>query len=189
MIGKALFVGAALLSLAGTASGAECLGVRFPGQVQVAGTTLRLNGLGVRKATFLRINVYVAALYVARPTPDPRALIDSSGPFELDLAFVRSVGAKAIRNAFDEGFAQVPPHPSGLEPRIATLDGWIEDVRSGEQMSFLHSAGGGVQFSLGGKPKGLIAGEDFARALLAIWLGDHPPNAELKAGLLGATCR
>jgi hypothetical protein len=39
-----------------------------------------------------------------------------------------------------------------------------------------------------GAVKGTIAGDDFARALFAIWLGARPPNAELKTGLLGGPC-
>lgn len=187
MLGKALLAGTALMLAAGAASGAQCLSARFPERVQLGDATLTLNGLGVRKATFLRVNVYVAALYLPHPTPDARAIIDSGGPFELDLQFVRSVGAKAIRNGFDEGFAQVPHSPS-IDSRIATLDGWMDNIRSGERMSFVRIPGRGVQFSFAGKPKGIIPGEDFARALLAIWLGDHPPNPELKAGLLGAPC-
>jgi hypothetical protein len=30
--------------------------------------------------------------------------------------------------------------------------------------------------------------DHFANLVFRIWLGEHPPDAELKAGLLGATC-
>ena len=33
--------------------------------------------------------------------------------------------------------------------------------------------------------RGTIPGVDFQRALLAIWLGEHPADASLKRGLLG----
>jgi chalcone isomerase-like protein len=39
-----------------------------------------------------------------------------------------------------------------------------------------------------GTVKGLIKGDDFATAFLSIWLGDHPPNPNLKSGLLGGAC-
>jgi len=41
----------------GVAHGKECQGVTFPEQAQVDGSTLRLNGLGLRQATFLKVNV------------------------------------------------------------------------------------------------------------------------------------
>jgi len=42
-------------------------GTSLPRACQVNGSDLKLNGLGVRKATFLKVNVYVAALYVLQP--------------------------------------------------------------------------------------------------------------------------
>ncbi len=187
MVGKIL-VAAAALWAGSAARAADCLDVRFPERLQLQGTPLALNGLGVRKATFLKVNVYVAALYLPQRTTDPRAIVDSSGPFELDLQFVRSVGAKAIRDGFADGFAQSAPGNSGLQPRIATLESWMEDIHTGERMSFVGLSGRGVQFTFAGKVKGLIPGEDFARALLSIWLGGDPPNPELKSGLLGGSC-
>ena len=55
------------LAVANAAHARECRGVDFPEQIQVHDTNLTLNGLGIRKATFLKVNVYVAALYVAQP--------------------------------------------------------------------------------------------------------------------------
>jgi len=201
------------------ASAAVCLGVEFPDRIRAAGTTLTLNGLGIRKATFLRIHVYVAALYLpngpvtsgdtgasaassasgaasgaasdgVRMT-DARAIVQSRAPVELVLRFVRGVGARDIRHAFEEGFAtEGDERPrSMLAARIATLNGWMEDMRAGETMTFLRLPGRGVEVSLDGRTKGVIPGDDFADVLFGIWLGDHPPNPELKAGLLGGPCR
>jgi len=50
----------------GIAHGKECKGVNFPDQAQVGGGNLALNGLGLRQATAFKVNVYVAALYVAK---------------------------------------------------------------------------------------------------------------------------
>jgi hypothetical protein len=36
-----------------------------------------------------------------------------------------------------------------------------------------------------GKTTGTIEGAEFRRALMAVWLGEKPPNKELKAGVLG----
>jgi len=167
---------ACALSAAAAAWGKECLDVAFPDQVEDQGASLKLNGLGVRKATFFKIKVYVAALYVPRPTANAQALVTSREPFELDLQFVRDVGAKDIRDAFAEGFApSTAGHPS-LQGQVATLESWIEDIRAGERMSFVRVPERGVQFSLAGRVKGILSGE-------------HPPNAELKAGLLGGACR
>ena len=42
--------------------------------------------------------------------------------------------------------------------------------------------------AIDGNRKGSIKGRDFVRPFLAIWLGKDPPNAGLKAGLLGGSC-
>lgn len=64
----------------------------------------------------------------------------------------------------------------------------MTDMKSGERLRFMVKPGAGVQVDVNGKPRGTIAGDDFARALLSVWLGSSPPNAELKAGLLGGPC-
>ena len=89
---------------AGIAHGKECKGVNFPDQAQVEGSNLTLNGLGLRQATAFKVNVYVAALYVAKTSSDPNALLGSNAPSELILQFVRNVGADDLRKGWSEGF-------------------------------------------------------------------------------------
>jgi hypothetical protein len=44
----------------------------------------------------------------------------------------------------------------------------------------------GTRVTLNGEPKGeAIAGDDFYRALLRIWLGENPVDSSLKKALLG----
>ncbi len=173
---------------AGVAQGKECKGVTFPETAQVDGATLNLNGLGLRQATMFKVNVYVAALYVAKTSTDPNAILASSAPKELILQFVRDVDAADISKGWEEGFeknakGQLP----GLKDRIAMLTGWMADVKSGQRMTFVFTPGVGVQVHVNGAAKGTIKGDDFAKAFLSIWLGD-PPNPEIKTGLLGGAC-
>ena len=68
------------------------------------------------------------------------------------------------------------------------LNGWMADMKSGQRLAFIHKPGAGVQVDVNGTVKGTIKGDDFAKALLAIWLGGAPPNAEVKSGMLGGAC-
>ena len=43
----------------------------------------------------------------------------------------------------------------------------------------------GTTATLNGKVVGTIEDDGFGRALLAVWLGDHPPSDGLKDGMLG----
>jgi len=174
---------------AGTAVARECDGVSFPEHIQARGETLTLNGLGLRKATFLKIKVYVGALYLQRPTADAQAILTSREPAEMDLAFVFRATAGQLRDAWQEGFEKsAPGRIAQLQSRIAQLNGWMNGVRSGQKMSFLRIPGVGIQYSLDGAVQGTIAGDDFATAFLAIWLGPSPPSPELRTGLLGGPC-
>ena len=167
-----------------------CRDISFPGHVEASGSDLKLNGLGVRKATFLKVNVYVAALYVVQPVHDPKPLIESDTRQQLLLQFVRNVGVEDLRKAFIEGFERVSggQSASSLAERIAKLNTWMTDMKSGHRLTFDRLPHAGVQVSINGVPKGTIEGDDFSRALMSIWLGATPPNPELKSGLLGGEC-
>jgi hypothetical protein len=173
----------------GAVQGKECKGVNFPDTVQVDGAALTLNGLGLRQATMLKVNVYVAALYLPKASTDADAILGSISNAQLVLQFVRDVDASDIAKGWDEGFArnskaQLP----ALKDRIATVNGWMTDIKSGQRMTFTFKPGAGVEVNVNGVAKGTVKGDDFARAFLAIWLGAEPPNPELKAGLLGGAC-
>lgn len=77
-----IFLSLSAVAGAGTAQGAECEGVSFPEQIQSADATLQLNvnGLGLRQATFLKIDVYVAALYLTAVSTDANAIWLGSQP-------------------------------------------------------------------------------------------------------------
>jgi hypothetical protein len=181
--------GLLLVSGVGAAGARECHGVDFPEHLQLNSTPLTLNGLGMRKATFLKVNVYVAALYVTSPSRDPQALIDPSTSAELILHFVRDVGVADLKNAWNEGFERVAKDQMpALNARISMLSGWMSDMKTGQRLTFVRQPGTGTQVSVNGAPKGTITGDDFSRALFSLWLGPQPPNPELKAGLLGGSC-
>jgi len=181
-----LFLALFLASGTTVADDETCRDISFPRHVTVSGTDLTLNGLGVRKATFLEINVYVAAYYVTQPSHDSQALIESDTPQQLTLQFVRNVGVNDLRKAFVEGFERV--RIAGLEERVARLNAWMTDMKSGQRLTFVRVPHSGVQITVNGVQKGVIAGADFSRALISIWLGSVPPNAELKTGMLGGKC-
>jgi hypothetical protein len=65
---------------------------------------LSLNGLGLRRATFLKVRVYVAALYTTTALSEPNSILTSRTPDELILEFVRDVSVDNIRSTWKEGF-------------------------------------------------------------------------------------
>jgi hypothetical protein len=62
------------------------------------------------------------------------------------------------------------------------------DFKAGQSLTFARDPATGVTVDVNGKGGSTIEGPDFANALLAIWLGQKPPNEDLKSGLLGGAC-
>jgi hypothetical protein len=183
-----LFLVAAACLASVAAQARECLGVSFPEQATFSGRTLALNGLGLRQATIFKVNVYVAALYVAKTSGDAASILAANAPFVARLHFVRSVGAADIAKGWTEGFERNPQAGvAASDPRVAQLRAWMADFKAGQEMSFTFDPAAGVEVEVNGAKQGSIHGDDFARALLSVWLG-VPPNAAIKAGLLGGPC-
>ena len=174
---------------AGAAYGKECISVTFPEHAEFDGTSLALNGLGLHQATMLKIDAYVAALYVPKATGDANAILDANSPYVLTLQVLRDVGAKDIIKGWNEGFAKnAKAQLPALKDRIAMLNGWMADLKTAQQMTFSFKPGKGVQVKINGAVKGTIEGDDFGKAFLSISLGANSQDRNLKAGLLGGAC-
>lgn len=161
-------------------------GVTMPEQITVAGHQLTLNGMGLREATMLKVDVYVAGLYVEHPSSIPSQLIDSNETKVMVLTFVRDVDRKDITKAWSEGFEKNAILPQGsISSEINQLNGWMAGMKKGQTMTFTYVPGTGTTVNVAGRRMGTIQGEDFARSLFAIWLGKSPPTTALRKGLLG----
>ena len=162
-------------------------GVTMPDTMTVAGKPLTLNGIGLREATFLNIDVYVAGLYLERVSSDPNHIIASSEVKVLVLRFVRDVDRSDIVKAWNEGFHNnATVKVATLAPLIERLDSWMGAFSKGDTLVFRYVPGEGLGVDINGVHKGLINSDDFARSLFAIWLGPKPPGRGLKKDLLGS---
>lgn len=161
-------------------------GVTMPEQITVAGKRLSLNGMGLREATMLKVDVYVAGLYVEQPSSNPAQLINSDETKVMVLTFVRDVDRDDITKAWSEGFEHNPVVPHGtVQAEIDQLNGWMTGMKKGQTMTFTYVPSVGTTVNIAGKRVGTIQGQDFARSLFAIWLGNKPPTSALRKGLLG----
>jgi len=165
----------------------ELAGITLPERTTVEESTLVLNGMGLREATWFKVKVYVAGLYLETKSPDADAILRSELPKRILFVFVRPVGRKRMIEEWDESLmANVGEDFAALEDRLATLHAWIPDaVSKGDEMTLTYLPGKGVVVEIKGENRGTIPGADFARALFTIWLGESPPNQNLKMGLLG----
>jgi Chalcone isomerase-like len=162
----------------------EVSGVKLPDEDQ----KLILNGAGLRKRAFFQ--VYVIGLYL----PEKKALaadaIGAAGPKRIAIHMVRDVGADQFGDALTDGMKDnvSEAEMKALEPRVKQLMaimGEMKEAKKGMRIT-LDWTPAGTQMTVDGKATGApIAGEDFYRALLRIWLGENPVQADLKKALLG----
>ena len=167
----------------------EVSGVRLDDRARVAQTDLVLNGAGMR--TKFVFKVYVAALYLQEKKGTTADILALPGPKRVSLRLVRELSAEQLVEALEEGIRDniTPAERDALKPRLAELAAIMAGVkqgRDGDLFTLDFIPGTGTQVGLNdavlGKP---IAGDDFYRALLKIWLGDNPVSKDLKKALLG----
>jgi hypothetical protein len=186
MASRALALSALLVfSLSGNA--AELAGVKLADKAQVDSRELVLNGAGLRTRLFFK--VYVVGLYLAEKSRDAAAVLGAPGPKRVALHMLRDVGADAFSEALVDGLKANHSEADyrALEPRVKQLEAIMAEVKQAKKgMDIaLDWTGAATRVLVRGKPVGEIPGEDFYRALLRIWLGEHPVQDDIKQDLLG----
>ncbi|NJK88769.1 MAG: hypothetical protein HC923_04805 [Myxococcales bacterium] len=175
----------AILMSGPSAFAAKKGGVELPDSHSLDGQTLTLNGLGIREATFLAIDVYVAGLYLPQKSQEMTEIVKADVPKHLVMRFVRDVDRGKQADAWKEGFKKNAKDFKAIEGKVEELTSWMEDIKNGEQMAVSYVPGKGTTMTVKGQTKGTIEGEDFQEALFKIYLGPNPPNSGLRDGLLG----
>ena len=178
---------AALVAVPGLHA-AEVAGVRVADSIKVGNNELLLNGAGLRSKLFIK--VYVGALYVGQKAATPAAIYDSATPRRMVLRLLRDLDADSLHSALDEGLRNnhSPAELSDMQAQADQLAGIMKaigKVREGDTVSIDFSAEG-VVVSQNGEVRGKVAGANFAKALLKVWLGDKPADTSLKKALLGS---
>jgi len=169
------------------AAAVELDGVAMPEAQTVAGTRLVVNGLALRTYSFLKVRIYVAGLYLERHSSDANAILDSRQPKLLRFAFLRDVDAEAARKSWPEAFERSCSAPCRLPAEsIDHFLAAVPSVREGEISTLLFNDRG-MDFLMNGRLVGRVADTEFARIILATFIGQRPTSEEVKAGLLGGT--
>ncbi len=178
-----------LLALAGSLAVAPLdttvNGVTFTDTVTVAGNSLVLNGVALRKKAIFK--VYQAGLYLPARSSDADAILAADAPRRMVMQFLRDVGKDKMCEAWNEALENNTPDASAqLKADFTTLCGYMDDIKDKQQMVFTYLPGTGTEVSVAGAAKGTIEGKDFADALFKAWIGPKPgPGEGFKKNLLG----
>lgn len=169
------------------ASAAELAGVSLDERVTARdGTPLRLHGAGLREKFFF--DIYVGALYLPRTGQSAEHIraTDQAGRVEMHFLY-DEVSAKKLAKAWREGFAANNPKEvrDTIAARVETFIDLFPAAQEGDVFTMAYVPGDGTVVRINGERVGAIDGGVFFRALLAVWLGPQPPDADLRSGMLG----
>lgn len=185
---RMVWAGAIVLTMFGAnAAGKEVAGVSVAETARVDGAELVLNGAGVRSKFFVK--VYVGALYLPKREAQAAAILAADASWSVHMHFLHAeVEAKKLTDAWSEGFEANlgAAERERLAARIAAFNTLFRTVRKGEVIRIDYSPVAGTRVSIQNEARGSIPGADFGRAVLSIWLGAKPADADLKRALLVA---
>jgi long-chain acyl-CoA synthetase len=174
--------------LSWNAAAMELAGVKLADTVQLGGQTLVLNGAGIRTKFFFKI--YVGALYLPQKQISGAAIIADEHEHRMALHILHDLSSKKLFNAFNDAIVanQTPAELAALGAplkQMGQIFDTVQEVKPGDVIALDYLPASGTQISVNGTARGTIAGAALNRALLQIWLGDKPVQADLKKGLLG----
>jgi hypothetical protein len=159
-------------------------GTVFSNTVTVGQTQLHLKGAALLRYLYF-IEAYTGALYLPETTDGSRALDDI--PRQLVLEYRVAISAddfarateKKIRDSVSDADFQ------RLLPKITALNRLYRDVVPKDRYALTYIPGSGTLLTWNDIPLGTIDGEEFARAVFSIWIGDNPIDKGFRDRLLG----
>ena len=161
-------------------------GVKLDDKVAVGGQDLVLNGAGIRSK--LMFKVYVGALYLPAKSASLDAVLGKA-PRRVQLTLLRDLSADDLVGALVEGLEN---NNSAVEMAAIKAadrpDGRADEGhRPGQDRSVvtIDFVDGRRAWATAAKALGAIPGAPFNAALMRVWLGDKPAQADLKKAMLG----
>ncbi|WP_371816815.1 chalcone isomerase family protein [Rhizobacter sp. AJA081-3] len=190
---RTILLGATLVALLSTplaqAQTTEVGGVKYEQSAQMGNAKLLLNGAGVRyKAIF---KVYTAGLYLGSKAATPEAVLAAPGPKRMHIVMLRDIDANELGKLFTRGMQDNAPREEFSKSiagtlRLADLFSAKKKLTAGEYFFVDYVPGQGTTVLINGKASTEpIKEPEFFSALLKIWLGHSPADAQLKEALLG----
>lgn len=159
-------------------------GVTFDAKTTINGKTVVYNGAGLReKYTF---DLYVAALYLGRPSMDANKIITDDSEMGIHIELVSD---KVTRDKFvetvKEGFGKATSGKATDEQIKKFMGFFTGEFKDGDKIYLEYTPSKGVSAIKNGKNLGTVSGLEFKKALFSIWLGTKPADSALKKGMLG----
>lgn len=164
----------------------EVGGVNLDDKLSVGGQELVLNGAGIRSR--LVFKVYVGALYLPAKAGSLDAVLGKV-PRRVQLTLLRDLSADDLVGALVEGLENnnTATDLAAIKPQtdqMVALMKAIGQAKTGGVVT-IDFVDAETRLSYAGKALGAIPGAPFNAALMRVWLGDKPAQADLKKAMLG----
>ena len=176
-----------LIMMVFTAASANALtvdSINFEDKVNVAGKELVINGVGIRKATFLKIKVYYGALYLSEKHTNAAEFLQTETPKQIISHFVRDVDVKDLKKTYLEAFQGANKETyKNLLPTLEAFNANLGDIKKGERMIITFLPDGAI-LNFAGKSFPKVGDGNFSKALLNMYF-INPLDQGLTNGLLG----
>jgi hypothetical protein len=173
-----------LLLLSANAQALEMAGVSVPETANIGNQVLELNGCGIRKKLFF--SIYLGALYTPRHVSSLKECQQVPGDKLIRMTFLyKKVEKEKIVAAFAEGFEKNSPELAMSSEVRKFLSFFSEDFSSGDIVELELGGSGKTVVRYNGRVLGTLDSPALAPGVLAIYLGEHPADDDLKKGMLG----
>lgn len=178
---------------AGNALAKDVGGVNYLESTQAGGTPLTLNGAGVRQQASTAL--YAIGLYADKRLVTAQEVLAATGPIHLRLVMLRDISASQLADLLTQGLLANASDdgPTSLISdvfNVGTMLHALGQLHPGDTIDIDSSSTRGITVSIGGNGQRMPAQRTFTnlatyKAMMAIWLGDHPVDTALKNALLG----
>ena len=181
-----MWMAAVAFAWSAAAAAVEVGGVRLDEKANVGGQELVLNGAGLRTRVFIK--VYVASLWLPAKANTLSGVL-AKGPRRVQMNLLRDLSADQLVNALVDGLkdnnseAELAAVKAQVDQMVATMKAFNE-VKEKDVVA-LDFVEGATRITLNGQAKASIPGDAFNAALMKVWLGDKPVQADLRKAMLG----
>ncbi len=171
-----------LFTLSFNAKADDILGVNFDKVYSDEGISMNLQGTGLKTMVFFK--AFVAGYY--RSDEETQEVLgEFSKRIEVEY-FVKIPGKKLNNFTIDTMKDNVTKEEfNAISNEIDLMGKYFVDLKPGDRFSLTYIPGVGTKFAHNNEVTGVIKGNDFAKALFSVWIGENPFDRSLKEKILG----
>ena len=180
---------ASLASFTAAHADVEIDGVKYATPLKLDGKALQLNGVASRYGKLGARN-FTVAVYASEKARTGEGLLAAPGSKRIAFKFLRSqltdglrIMTRGVETNLERGdFAKA----LGGVARLGGLMGSRQTFAEGDTFTMDYQPGVGTFFTVNGKRDPEPVKEpEFFKAMLLVWVGENPVDAQMKAAILG----